>query len=160
MIFEEEITRRKFLRYATVGGIALPILSGIYFPDEARGVVLKDQVFRFPDDMKNLTAEQKEHFPKVTLPPVVEDGSQAPIVVEMDHPMDADNYIKSIQILNFKDPVVIKGKFYFTPANGEVYIGTQIRLDGGSSTVWVIAECSKHGKFAVSKTVKVAAGGC
>ena len=84
-----------------------------------------------PTDPDNLTDLEKLHVPKVTLPPVVEDGSQAPIVVEMDHPMDDDHYIKSVQILNFDDPIVIKGKFYLTPANGEVYLGTQIRLDGG-----------------------------
>jgi sulfur-oxidizing protein SoxY len=96
----------------------------------------------------------------VTLPPVVEDGSQAPIVVEVDHPMEPDHYIKNIQIMNFTDPVVIKGKFDFTPANGEVYLGTQIRLAGGEATVWVVAECNQHGKWAASKDTKVAAGGC
>ena len=74
--------------------------------------------------------------------------------------MEDDDYIKSIQIMNFTDPVVMKGTFYFTPANGEVYFGTQIRLAGGEGTVWVVAECNKHGKWAVGKSVKVAAGGC
>ena len=76
-----------------------------------------------PTDPDNLTDLEKLHIPKVTIPPVVEDGSQAPIVVEMDHPMDDDHYIKSVQILNFDDPIVIKGKFYYTPVNGEVYLG-------------------------------------
>ena len=74
--------------------------------------------------------------------------------------MDDDHYIKSIQIMNFADPVVIKGKFFFTPANGEAYLSTQIRLSGGEGTVWVIAECNKHGKWAANKKVTVAAGGC
>ncbi|MBF0278716.1 MAG: thiosulfate oxidation carrier protein SoxY [SAR324 cluster bacterium] len=160
MKFENSITRRKFLRNVTVAGMAVPVFSGIYLPDSAQGAINPQEVFRFPKDLKNLTDEQKLHLPKVTLPPVVEDGSQAPIVIEMDdHPMDSDHYIKSIQILSFSDPVVIKGKFYFTPVN-EVYVGTQIRLNGGNTTVWVVAECNKDGMFAVSKTVKVAAGGC
>ena len=100
------------------------------------------------------------HVPKIALPPVVEDGSQASIVCSVDHPMDEDHYIKSIQIMNFADPVVVKGKFYLTPANGEAYISTQIRLSGGEGTVWVVAECSKHGKWIASKKVSVAAGGC
>ncbi len=100
------------------------------------------------------------HLPKISLPPVVEDGSQASIVCSVDHPMDEDHYIKSIQIMNFADPVVIKGKFYLTPNNGEAYISTQIRLSGGEGTVWVVSECNKHGKWASSKNVSVAAGGC
>ncbi len=155
MTFEHGLTRRNFLRYATIGGIAVPFLPGISLMNEAHGAI-----FRFPRDPQNLSDEQRIHLPRVTMPPVVEDGSQAPIIVEMDHPMEDDNYIKSVQILNFADPVVIKGTFYFTPVNGEAYIGTQIRLAGGEATVWVITECSKHGKWAVSKSVKVAAGGC
>lgn len=152
---EHDPTRRDFLRYTTVGGVAVPLVSGMALSNEAHA-----SIFRFPEDTAGLSDLERLHLPKVTLPPVVEDGSQAPIVVQMDHPMDDDHYIKSVQILNFADPVVIKGKFYFTPTNGEVYIGTQIRLNGGEGTVWVIAECNQHGKFAVSRKTKVAAGGC
>ena len=162
MTSENSLARRKFLRYATIGGIAVPIIPGMSFINVAQAAVNPGtgEIFRFPEDRANMTADELAHLPQVTLPPVVEDGAQAPIVVEMDHPMEKDHYIKSIQVLNYSDPVVIKGKFYFTPLNGEVYFGSQIRLAGGESTVWVIAECSQHGKFAVSKTVKVAAGGC
>ena len=94
--------------------------------------------FHIPSDINNLTEIEKIHVPKVTLPPVVEDGNQAPIVVRIDHPMEENHYIKSIQILNFKDPVVIKGQCFFTPMSGEAYLGTQIRLAGGESRVWVV----------------------
>ena len=116
--------------------------------------------FHIPSDINNLTEIEKIHVPKVTLPPVVEDGNQAPIVVRIDHPMEENHYIKSIQILNFKDPVVIKGQCFFTPMSGEAYFGTQIRLAGGESRVWVVSECNRHGKYATYRDVKVAAGGC
>ena len=147
------VTRRRFIRYAMVGGVAVPMYASTLTREALASV-------QFPEDPANLTDLEKLHLPKVTLPPVVEDGSQAPIVVEMDHPMEDDHYITSVQILNFDDPVVIKGKFFFTPVNGEVYLGTQIRLNGGESKVWVIAECNQHGRWATSKGVKVAAGGC
>ena len=116
--------------------------------------------FHIPSDINNLTEIEKIHVPKVTLPPVVEDGNQAPIVVRIDHPMEENHYIKSIQILNFKDPVVIKGQCFFTPMSGEAYVSTQIRLAGGESRVWVVSECNQHGKYATYRDVKVAAGGC
>jgi sulfur-oxidizing protein SoxY len=149
------LTRRRFLRYASVSGIAVPMFATTVMPGVAYG-----SAFQLAANPESLTDLEKMHVPKVTLPPVVEDGSQAPIVVEVDHPMEPDHYIKSIQIMNFTDPVVIKGKFYFTPANGEVYLGTQIRLAGGDSKVWVIAECNQHGKWAASRETQVAAGGC
>jgi sulfur-oxidizing protein SoxY len=103
---------------------------------------------------------ERIHLPIITLPPVVEDGSQAPIQIEVDHPMDEDHYIKRIQIIGFNDPVQTKGNFYFSPLNGEAFIGTQIRLNGGESTVWAVAECNQHGAWASSTNTKVAAGGC
>ena len=116
--------------------------------------------FHIPADINNLTEIEKIHVPRVTIPPVVEDGNQAPIVVRVDHPMEENHYIKSIQILNFNDPIVIKGQCFFTPMSGEAYLGTQIRLAGGESRVWVVSECNQHGKYATYKDVKVAAGGC
>ncbi len=147
--------RRDFLRYAMVGGIAVPLS---FAPGLLIGVQAK--VFNFAQDPDNLTDMERLHLPKITLPPVVEDGAQAPIQIEMDHPMDDDHYIKHIQIIGFNDPVQTKGNFYFSPVNGEAFIATQIRLNGGESTVWVIAECNQHGRWAASKDTKVAAGGC
>ena len=147
--------RREFLRYAMVGGMAVPLTlgTGLITPAQAK-------VFNFAKDPNNLTDMERMHLPRITLPPVVEDGSQAPIQIEMDHPMDDDHYIKLIQIIGFDDPVQTKGNFYFSPMNGEAFIGTQIRLNGGESTVWVVAECNQHGRWASSKDTKVAAGGC
>ena len=151
----ENFSRRKFINYTMVGGLMIPLISVIPSSNDAHGAI-----FQTPKDLENLTELERIHLPKISLPPVVEDGSQASIVCSVDHPMDEDHYIKSIQIMNFEDPIVIKGKFFLTPVNGEAYISTQIRLSGGEGTVWVIAECNKHGKWAASKKVTVAAGGC
>ncbi|MCP4295555.1 MAG: hypothetical protein GY786_08110 [Proteobacteria bacterium] len=155
MSLKDDIDRRVFLRWATIGGVGVPLFgSGLLSGN------LEAAPFNFQKDPKSPTEMESLHIPQLTLPPVVEDGNQAPVVIEMDHPMEPDHYIKSVQIVSFSDPVVVKGKFYFTPANGTVYLGAQIRLAGGSRTVWAIAECNQHGKWATSKTVRVAAGGC
>jgi len=147
--------RREFLRYAMVGGVAVPLSIGPGLLTTAQA-----NVFNFAADPANLTEMERIHLPKITMPPVVEDGSQAPIQIEIDHPIDEDHYIRHIQIVGFNDPVQTKGNFYFSPLNGEAFIGTQIRLNGGESTVWVVAECNQHGRWASSKGTKVAAGGC
>ncbi len=147
--------RREFLRYAMVSGVAVPLSIGPGLLATAQA-----NAFNFAADPDNLTEMERIHLPKITMPPVVEDGSQAPIQIELDHPMDEDHYIRHIQIIGFNDPVQTKGNFYFSPLNGQAFIGTQIRLNGGESTVWVVAECNQHGRWASSKGTKVAAGGC
>ena len=149
-----ELSRRGFFKTAALGSaaFALPALSG---HNQLEAAAINKAI-----DINNMTDVEKLHIPKVTLPPVVEDGNQAPIIVESDHPMEEDHYIKSIQIMNFNDPVVIKGQCFFTPKSGQAYVSTQIRLAGGESRVWVVSECNQHGRWAISKDVKVAAGGC
>ena len=146
-------TRRDFLRYVMVGGVAVPAGFGLIDQSHA-------SAFNFVRDPENPTELEKMHLAKVTLPPVVEDGSAAPVQVELDHPMDDDHYITSIQIVSFNDPVQTKGIFYLSPANGEAFLSTQVRLNGGESEVWVITECNQHGRWATAKETKVAAGGC
>ena len=102
MNIEGNLSRRRFLRYAMVGGVAVPMYASTVLGNDARATI------RLPADPDALTDLERLHIPKVTLPPVVEDGAQAPVVVEMDHPMEDDHYIKSVQILNFDDPIVIK----------------------------------------------------
>ncbi|MDR5695743.1 MAG: thiosulfate oxidation carrier protein SoxY [Armatimonadota bacterium] len=157
---EEYFTRREFLKAASVLGLGSTVLSALGLADLAFASTHPLQYFKAVRDTKSLTALEKEHLINIRLPAIAEDGANVPIVVSMGHPMERDHYIKSIQILNFRDPVVNKGIYYFTPANGEAYISTQIRMDGGDAEIFVIAECSKHGKWIASKKLKVSLGGC
>ena len=128
-------SRRDFLRFAMVGGVAVPLTFAPGFFKLAQA-----KAFNFAADPGNLTDMERIHLPQITLPPVVEDGSQASIQIELEHPMDDDHFIRNIQIIGFNDPVQTKGNFYFSPLNGEAFLATQIRLNGGESTVWVVAE--------------------
>ena len=94
-----ESTRRSFIKTAALGSVAvaLPAFSGF---DQ-----LEAAAFNKAIDENNMTDVEKLHIPKVTLPPVVEDGNQAPIIVESDHPMEEDHYIKSIQKENISSKV-------------------------------------------------------
>lgn len=116
---------------------------------------------RIVRDPQNASGLEKEHLITLRLPVIAEDGANVPLVVSMEHhPMEPDHYIKSLQVLNFEDPVVSKGVYRLTPLNGQAYLSLQIRSDGGDAEVWCVAECSKHGRWAASKTVKVSLGGC
>jgi len=154
-------TRRRVFGAAAVslGGL---VLASLWPPQTA----LADgewplKFFKTVADPQNATPLEKEHLLTLRLPVIAEDGANVPVIVSLEnHPMEPDHYIKSIQILNFNDPVIGKGIYLLTPANGQAFISTQIRSDGGNAEVFAIAECTKHGKWFAKKSFKVSLGGC
>lgn len=152
------VTKREVFRTGLVWISAL-ILPQVLHGSVARAAVSPDLI-QFPLDPKQLTPFEKLHIPRIRMPDVVEDGANAPIIVEMDHPMEPDHYVTNVQILDYHDPIIWKGTFNFTPDNGAVYVYSQLRIDSGKSTVYVIAECNKHGKWVSEHQVDVAVGGC
>ena len=104
-------------------------------------------------------ALEREHAPRLELPILAEDSAAVPIQVSVDHPMDPDHFIRSIEVTLDKDPVPWKGKFSFTPANGRAWAAFTMR-SGAGGVVRAVAECSKHGRFTGSREVRVAEGGC
>lgn len=160
MFSDQSMTRRRFLGTSVVGcGSALLYFLGlpVLVAAEPQPNLKFHQVVRDP---KNPTSAEKEHLIDIRLPAIAEDGANVPIVVSLNHPMEPDHFIRSIQILNFNDPIVSKGVYRFTPASGQAYIATQLRLDGGDAEVFVVAECSRHGKWVAAKKLKVSLGGC
>jgi desulfoferrodoxin (superoxide reductase-like protein) len=76
--------------------------------------------------------------------------------------MDPDHYITSVNVVNVRDPVPLKGSFHLTPANGQVYLAFQARLDQGVSKVLATAECNVHGRSEATRSIDIpsGAGGC
>lgn len=111
------------------------------------------------DDPDLLSPFERLHLPVLRLPVVAGNGAKVPVVVEMAHPMEPGHYITSVEVTNERDPVPSKGVFHFTPANGQVYLSFQGRMDHGISEVLVTAECSVHGRWASTRSVNIPAGG-
>lgn len=151
------LTRRALMQKALT--VTPMLLLGYGFLSDEEILAALPGIINKPKDPKNLTDFEKLHIPKLSLPPIAEDGAIVPAYVELDHPMDADHYIKNAEILFYKDPVVAKGKFHFTPLNGQAFLSTQIRL-GVSGQLVCITECNKHGKWIGTADVKVTVGGC
>jgi sulfur-oxidizing protein SoxY len=151
--------RRRLLRL--VGGAAAAAVASVV-GGPAMWALARDYPLRFFKEATDPSDPlHKEHAITIRLPIIAEDGANVPVVVSMEaHPMEPGHYIKSVQVLNFNDPVVSKGLYHLTPANGQAYLSTQIRMDGGDVEVFAICECSVHGKWAASKKLKVSLGGC
>ncbi len=154
-IIKESLSRRAFLKTAALIGLISSILPEILMPKRLSAAESGKKAV----DPKNLTPEEAMHIPKVDIPIIAEDGSLVPIIVSVNHPMEPDHYIKSIYILDDLSAIPSKGLYRFTPANGEAYISTRIKLPE-STTVRAIVECNKHGKWENSADIKVTVGGC
>jgi len=148
------LTRRRFLKLSAWLGISYTLPVGA-------AISAEEQVQR-PGDPEHPPEFEKIHLPRITAPALTGNGHVVPVIVEMDHPMEPDHYIKSVEILNRQDPIPSKGKFHMTPANGAVYLSTQVRMHSGSSQVEAVAECSQHGKWVSQKpiVIKEGGGGC
>lgn len=114
------------------------------------------------EDPNALPPFERLHFPLLHLPVVTTNGAKVPVVVEMVHPMEPGHYIASVHVVNERDPVPSKGVFHFTPANGQVYLAFQARVDQGVSEVSVTAECNLHGQWSSTRSINIpdGAGGC
>ncbi len=145
--------RREFL----VGGLTLTIAGILPLTERvvAWGAADADVGARGPDPELS-----RRHLPRITAPHIAPTGSVVPVVVSLDHPMEQGHYIETIEILNYADPVVSKGRFHLTPANGEAYLSTQVRMSEGRSAVAVLANCSQHGEWRMSQPITVLSEGC
>ena len=161
---KQELSRRTLLKHIAVSAPVI-LFAGTFLSHEEiyaqitpenLDMLIDEQV---PKDPANMTPHEAMHVPLLSLPPIAEDGAIVPCYVEVKHPMEPDHYIQSVDIQFFQDPVVTKGKFTFTPANGEAYLSTQVRI-GISGQVVCIAECNQHGKWVGVSDVKVTVGGC
>lgn len=104
-------------------------------------------------------AGKSSHLPFLDVPLLAEDGSTVPVGISVDHPMEPDHYVSSLEVVVETDPVPNKGTFHFTPANGRAWVGFQMR-SGRGGVVRAIMSCTRHGRFAGTKEFRVAEGGC
>lgn len=168
------INRRKFLtqssKAATGALIAASVPSALLLAagkahakpnyEVIEGYVMDPDLIHKPKDPKNMTEFEKLHVPTLKMPIIAEDGSVIPFYVVSDHPMEKDHYIESVEILNFRDPIVHKGKIDFTPSNGTVYFSSQIRAVSGTNLITAVMKCNRHSRWVGTAIVKVTVGGC
>jgi len=132
------ISRRQFLAGSLVTGLWSVGLAGNTWGDEKLN----------PD-----------HRLQIDLPVLADDPVAVPFQVSVEHPMEADHFIRFLEVTIETDPVPYKGKFVFTPANGRAWVAFQFR-SGIGGAVKVVGECSRHGRFTGTREVRVVEGGC
>ena len=96
---------------------------------------------------------------KMEAPEIAENGAVVPVKVSVESPMNAKDYVKAIHVLASKNGNVRCANIYLTPANGEAFFGTRVKL-GGTQDVVAIAEMSDGSFLTAKQNVKVTIGGC
>ena len=92
-------------------------------------------------------------------PEIAENGNSVPIAVSVDSPMTADSYVESVTIFADGNPRPEVVTFNFTPASGEAFASTRMRL-AKTQNVVAVAKMSDGTVFSNTKNVKVTIGGC
>jgi sulfur-oxidizing protein SoxY len=93
------------------------------------------------------------------LPLIAEDGGNVAMSVEVKSPMTPQSYVKAIYVLSDKNPRPLNGKFNLTPACGQAYVATSLRL-ADTGDVRAVAEMQDGALFMVKRTVRVVVAGC
>lgn len=96
---------------------------------------------------------------KMEAPEIAENGAVVPVKITVESPMSDKDYVKAIHVLASKNGNVRCANVYLTPANGEAYFGTRVKL-GGTQDVVAIAEMSDGTFLSTKQNVKVTIGGC
>jgi sulfur-oxidizing protein SoxY len=87
------------------------------------------------------TAEVRKGRVQLIVPPLVENGNAVSLVVAVDSPMTATDYVKSIHVFNEKNPQPNVIGVHLGPRAGRARISTRFRL-ADTQTVTAIAEMS------------------
>jgi sulfur-oxidizing protein SoxY len=79
--------------------------------------------------------------------------------VEVKSPMTPESHVKAIYILAEKNPRPLNVKVGLTPAAGQAYVATNLRL-ADSGPVRVVAEAGDGALWIASREVRVTVAGC
>ena len=96
---------------------------------------------------------------KIEMPLIAENGAVVPVSVEVTSPMTPQSYVKSVYIVSDKNRRPLNVKFSLTPAMGQAFVATNLRL-GESTDVRAIAEMNDGSLLMTKREVKVTVGGC
>lgn len=96
---------------------------------------------------------------RLDIPALVENGNTVSLVVEVDSPMTAADYVKSIHVFNEKNPLPNVISVHLGPRAGKAKISTRFRL-ADSQTVTAIAEMSDGTFWSATADVIVTMAAC
>lgn len=113
------------------------------------------------DEIKKLYGDKKlsEGKIKLDVPQIAENGLVVPISVEIDSPMSAEDFVKSVHVFADGNPLPQVVSYRFSPECGKASASTRMRL-AQTQNIICIAEMSNGSLYSTKAEVKVTIGGC
>jgi sulfur-oxidizing protein SoxY len=151
---ELNLSRRQALKGASAFALTL-VAMGLLAPEAAADAKLVEEA------MKKLIGDRKptEGKIKFDLPQIAENGNTVPVTFEVESPMSADNYVKSVHLFAEGNPAADVASFHFSPQCGLAKASTRMRM-AGTQNVVAVAEMSDKSVYIAKQQVKVTIGGC
>lgn len=151
---ESSCTRRDFFVGAMAGAISVAVIS---MPDghlmAAEADV--DGLIKKLADGKPIT----EGRISLDLPNIAENGMVVPLNFEVESPMTADDYVKSVHFYADGNPNPQVADYIFSPLSPKAAAQLRIRL-AKTQNVIAVAVMSNGDIYSAKKEVKVTIGGC
>ncbi|MFN3892705.1 MAG: thiosulfate oxidation carrier protein SoxY [Beijerinckiaceae bacterium] len=146
-----EQSKRQFLRTAGIAAIAAVIAPRLASASPAEVAA----------EIKKLYGDKKLEAGRIKLdvPQIAENGLVVPINVEVESPMSATDFVKSVHVYAEKNPLPHVVSYRFTPESGKAAASTRMRL-AETQDIVVVAEMSNGQLFTTKSEVKVTIGGC
>lgn len=155
------MTRRDFFK--GVGTFGIVVLGARVIATPAYAAPVSPNAFTGAQSLKWATTGAKDavESDKITLvvPEIAENGAVVPVKVDVNHPMEPNNYVTSISVIAEKNGNSRCAKVNLTPANGEASFATRVKL-GTSQNIIAVATLSDGTSIKTHKSVKVTIGGC
>ena len=93
------------------------------------------------------------------IPEIAENGNAVKVAFSVDSPMTRDNHVKTVHVMADGNPTPDVATFHFSPACGECYANTRMRL-AKTQNIIVLAEMSDGSFQQATGAIKVTIGGC
>ena len=119
-------------------------------------------------DAKSVEAEIKKLYDgktfgsgklKLDVPQIAENGLVVPLAIDVESPMSATDYVKSVHVFADGNPQPGVLSYSFTPDCGRASAAARMRL-ATTQNIIAIAEMSDGKLFMAKSEVKVTIGGC
>ncbi|MCB4764475.1 MAG: thiosulfate oxidation carrier protein SoxY [Sulfurovum sp.] len=155
--------RRNFLKnLCAVSALTTVATSSLLIAEEAKKTPKGKNAISYEAALAAITGGKPvadSNKISLTVPEIAENGAVVPVKVSVDHPMEANNYVKAIHILVSKNGNTRAVDVMLTPLNAKAYFATRVKL-GGTQDVVAVVELSNGTFIKSSKSVKVTIGGC
>jgi sulfur-oxidizing protein SoxY len=151
-VWQIRLTRRQILSafaVAVFGQVSTVGHAAIAVPDQLQSFIMEATGGQSPQSGKV----------KLTMPPLAESGNSVPLKIQVESPMTAEEYVKSIHVFSERNPRPVIARFHLSPRAGKAEINTRIRL-AGTQHVFAVAVMNDGTAWIGSFEVVVTAAAC